>query len=102
MTKKQTIRLVACCGGVLAVVLLLNLWHFAADSFGRLTGRIETQQYDFSTMQMQEIEMISPNQAKATGGDPQLLLENFKGKITEIRFDTPHIQSIPARSEFVL
>ena len=88
MTKKQTMRFVAACyGGVLAVVLLMNLWHFAADSIGRMTGGITTQQYDFSTMQTQEIDVTSPTQGKATGGDPQLLLENFAGKIIELRFE---------------
>ena len=88
MTKKQTMRFVAACyGGVLAVVLLMNLFHFAADSIGRMTGGITTQQYDFSTMQTQEIDVTSPTQGKATGGDPQLLLENFAGKIIELRFE---------------
>ena len=87
MTKKQVLRLAALCyGAVLAGWLLWNVFCFASDSLARANGRLQTEQYDFTTLKTEGITVTDAHSAVTVNEDPQLILDSLDTRVTEVRF----------------
>ncbi|MEG1381461.1 MAG: hypothetical protein RSB47_03425 [Ruthenibacterium sp.] len=86
MSKKQSVRLVvACYGLVLAFWMCSNVFCFAQDAFRRANGTLKTQECTFEDVICTDMDVQSPTVAVTTGVDPQIILKPLQGAVTEVR-----------------
>lgn len=95
MTKKQVLRLIGLCYGI---VLMWNLgfaiYDAAADAIARATGTLQTRTLDFTDFETFQMTIESPTRAVTAGSDPQLILRTPGTRVVGAAF-TIHFSEDP-------
>lgn len=87
MSKKTSLRLVALCYGLTALVWLLScVWGLVDETVSRANGAMQTRTYTFSDVTLSNLVPQSEDTAISTTPDPWIVID-YNGKVRSIVAD---------------